>query len=165
MAKSMNKVTLLGNLGSDPEISTLPSGTMLAKCSLATTDRYQDKASGEWKEQTEWHRLVFWDGLAKTAGDYLKKGSQVLVEGKIKYGQYSGNDGITRYTTDIQVRDLYMLGKREDGGSSSYNLPSNQNYQQSPNNYNNNPTSAGSIIAEQLASHLTPDTEDDDIPF
>jgi single-strand DNA-binding protein len=138
---------------------------MLAKCSLATTDRYLDKSTNEWKEQTEWHRLTFWEPQAKIAADYLKKGSQVLIEGRIKYGQYTGNDGITRYTTEIVVKDLYMLGKREDGGSSSYNPPSNQNYQQPPSNFNNNSSSAGSIIAEQLASHLTPDTEDDDIPF
>ena len=155
MAKSMNRVTLCGNLGSDPEISTLPSGTMLAKFSLATTESYKDKTTGEWKENTEWHRLVLWDNFAKIAGDYLKKGNKILVEGRIKYGQYVGQDGQTRYTTDIVVTDLIMMGKSEGGGN--WSGGNSQANAQSP--------SAGSMIADQLAGHLTPDTEDDDIPF
>ena len=155
MAKSMNRVTLCGNLGADPEVSTLPSGTMLAKVNLATTESYKDKTTGEWKENTDWHRLVLWENLAKIAGDYLKKGSKVLVEGRIKYGQYVGQDGQTRYTTDIVVSDLVMMGKNEGGGGNFWgNFQANE---QSP--------SAGSMIADQLAGHLTPDVEDDDIPF
>jgi len=158
MAKSMNRVTLCGNLGSDPEISTLPSGTMLAKFNLATTESYKDKNTGEWKENTEWHRLVLWDSLAKVAGDYLKKGNKILVEGRIKYGQYVGQDGQTRYTTDIVVSDLIMLGKNESGGNFG------GGYQPNEQQANKTP-SAGSVIADQLAGHLTPDVEDDDIPF
>jgi len=157
MAKSMNRVTLCGNLGSDPEISTLPSGTMLAKVSLATTESYKDKNTGEWKENTEWHRLVLWESLAKIASDYLKKGNKVLVEGRIKYNQYVDRDGQTRYSTDIVVNDLIMMGKNEGGNWSGGNFQANEQSNQSP--------SAGSMIAEQLAGHLTPDVEDDDIPF
>ena len=157
MAKSMNRVTLCGNLGADPEISTLPSGTMLAKVSLATTESYKDKTTGEWKENTEWHRLVLWDHLAKIAGDYLRKGHKVLIEGKIKYGQYVAQDGQTRYTTDIVVNDLIMMNKSESGNFAGGNFQASESSNQSP--------SAGSMIANQLAGHLTPDVEDDDIPF
>ncbi|MDR0926904.1 MAG: single-stranded DNA-binding protein [Ignavibacteria bacterium] len=163
----MNRVTLLGNLGGDPEFSTLPSGTMLAKVSLATTERYLDKSTNEWKETTDWHRLVFWDSLAKTAADYLKKGSQILVEGRIKYGQYTGNDGVTRYTTDIQVRDMYMLGHRGEGNSNNGGGDF-AGYQPTPPpsaKYNSPASSTGSAIADQLAGNLTPDGDDADIPF
>lgn len=154
MAKSMNRVTLCGNLGSDPETSTLPSGTMLAKVSLATTESYKDKTTGEWKENTDWHRLVMWDNLAKIAGEYLRKGSKVLIEGRIKYSQYVDRDGQTRYSTDIVVSDLIMMSKSEAGGfAHEGNSQANQSY------------SAGSAITDQLAGHLTPDVEDDDVPF
>jgi single-strand DNA-binding protein len=158
MAKSMNRVTLCGNIGSDPEISTLPSGTMLAKVSLATTESYKDKATDAWKETTEWHRLVFWDYLAKYVGDYLKKGQKILVEGKIKYSQYVGNDGQTRYGTDIIVSNVIPMSGRNDAGENT-GAGNFQQFQQ------NQSSSAGSVIADQLAGHLTPDMEDDDIPF
>ena len=157
MAKSMNRVTLCGNLGTDPEVSTLSSGLMLAKFSLATSESYKDKNTGEFKENTEWHRIVLWDNLAKIAGDYLKKGSKVLIEGRIKYGDYVGQDGIKRYTTDIVVNDLILLDRKEGGSFGGGNFPPNEPQNQAP--------SAGSMIADQLAGHLTPDVEDDDIPF
>jgi single-strand DNA-binding protein len=158
MAKSMNRVTLCGNLGSDPEISTLPSGVMLAKASLATTESYKDKNTGEWKENIEWHRLVMWDNLAKIAGEYLRKGNKILIEGRIKYGQYMAQDGQTRYTTDIVVNDLIMMNKSDSVGGD--NFQQNQINEQSESTYSN-----ASAIVEKLASHLTPDVENDDIPF
>jgi single-strand DNA-binding protein len=158
MASSLNRVILCGNLGSDPEITTLPSGIMLAKFSLATTERYKDKTTDEWKENTDWHRIVCWDSWAKAAS-YLKKGSKVLIEGSIKYGQYTGNDNVVRYTTDIRVSSLVYLDRKEDreGGG---NAPTNRSYSPPPAQ----PASAGSMIADQLAGALTPDM-DDDIPF
>ena len=158
MAKSMNRVTLCGNLGTDPEVSTLSSGLMLAKFSLATSESYKDKNTGEFKENTEWHRIVLWDFLAKFAADYLKKGNKVLVEGRIKYEQYVGQDGQTKYATKIVVNELIPMNKNESGGSfGGGNFPPNEPQNQAP--------SAGSMIADQLAGHLTPDVEDDDIPF
>jgi len=159
MAKSMNRVTLCGNLGADPEISTLPSGLMVAQVSLATTESYKDKNTGEWKENTEWHRLVLWDFLAKFAADYLKKGNKVLVEGRIKYEQYVGQDGQTKYATKIVVNELIPMNKNESGGNFA-----GGNFQSNEHQANKTP-SAGSVIADQLAGHLTPDVEDDDIPF
>ena len=151
---SVNRVTLVGNLGADPEVINTATGQVLAKVSLATTDRYKDKATGETKEQTEWHRLVFWNDLAETAGKWLKKGTPIYVEGRIKYGQYTGNDGITRYTTDIVVSTMQMLGQKGNTPDSGNNTERTTNTDRTPTNN----------VAEYLSSSVTPDI-DDDIPF
>ncbi|OGU14746.1 MAG: hypothetical protein A2X61_03935 [Ignavibacteria bacterium GWB2_35_12] len=113
MAISLNRVTLIGNLGADPDMKSIPQGNSVCTISLATTDSYKDK-SGEFKETTEWHRIVFWDSLADLASKYLKKGSKIYVEGKLKHRSYE-KDGITRYMTEIQARSMIMLSKEVEG--------------------------------------------------
>jgi single-strand DNA-binding protein len=113
---SVNKVILVGNLGADPEIRYLPNGDAVANIRLATTESWKDKATGEKKELTEWHRVVFYRKLAEIAGQYLKKGSQIYVEGRIRTRKWQGQDGQDRYTTEIEANEMQMLGRREGMG-------------------------------------------------
>jgi len=146
MANSINRVTILGNLGNDPEIRTTNTGSTIATLSIATSESYKDK-SGNWQETTEWHRIKLWDRLAERASQYLRKGSKVYIEGKLKYGSYE-KDGITRYTTDIIGLSLIMLDKREQSGG---DFTSTSNYNQ------------GSSAGQTSQQH---DQDfDDDVPF
>jgi single-strand DNA-binding protein len=113
---SVNKVIIVGNLGADPETRYLPSGEAVANIRVATTDRWKDKASGEMKEVTEWHRISFFGRLAEIAGEYLKKGSQVYVEGSIRTRKWQDKDGQDRYTTEIRGDVMQMLGSRAGSG-------------------------------------------------
>ncbi|TSE28517.1 Single-stranded DNA-binding protein [Tepidimonas thermarum] len=116
---SVNKVILVGNCGRDPEIRYLPSGQPVASVSIATSSRRKDRNSGEVVENTQWHRVTFYDRLAEIAGEYLKKGRPVYVEGRLKYGKYTGQDGVERNTVDIIATELQLLGAREGMGSPS----------------------------------------------
>lgn len=113
---SVNKVIIVGNLGRDPETRYTPSGEALATISVATTDTWRDKASGEKKENTEWHRIVFFGKLAEIAGQYLKKGSQVYIEGSLRTRKYTDKDGVEKYATDIRADSMQMLGSRQGMG-------------------------------------------------
>ncbi len=113
---SVNKVILVGNLGKDPETRYAPSGDAVVNITVATTDTWKDKASGEKKEATEWHRVVFFGKLAEIAGQYLKKGRQVYIEGSLKTRKWQGQDGQDRYTTEIVASEMKMLGSREGMG-------------------------------------------------
>ena len=113
---SVNKVIIVGNLGADPETRFLPSGEAVANIRVATTETWKDKQSGEKKEATEWHRVAFFGRLAEIAGEYLKKGSQVYVEGSLRTRKWQDKDGQDRYTTEIRGDVMKMLGKREGGG-------------------------------------------------
>lgn len=115
---SVNKVILVGNLGADPEMRYLPSGDAVANIRIATTDRYKDKATGEMKEVTEWHSVSFFGRLAEIVGEYLKKGSSVYVEGKLKTRKWQAQDGTDRYSTGIVADSMQMLGgtKRDGAG-------------------------------------------------
>lgn len=148
MAKSLNRVTLLGNLGADPEFRTTPNGQAVATLSLATTSSYRDK-NGERIEQTEWHRLVCWERLAEISRDYLRKGSKIYTEGRLKSRSYEDKDKITRYTTEIIVSELILLTPK-DGQSSSES------------------TSRGSANVTSNVAPVEPETHDyteDDVPF
>lgn len=116
---SVNKVILVGNLGRDPETRTFPSGDQVCNVTLATTDRWKDKQSGEMREATEWHRLVFNGRLAEIAAQYLRKGSQIYVEGAIRTRKYTDKDGVEKYATDIRVDQMQMLGSRQGQGGPS----------------------------------------------
>ena len=116
MAASVNKVILVGNLGRDPELRSFPNGGQVANVTLATTRRWRDKQSGERREETEWHRLVFNNRLAEIAGQYLRKGSQIYVEGSIRTRKWQGQDGQDRYSTEIRVDQMQMLGGRQGMG-------------------------------------------------
>jgi len=118
MAKGVNKVILLGNLGSDPELRYTPSGTAVATFSIATNERWPDK-DGNVQEHTEWHRVVCWRKLAEIAGEYLKKGRPVFIEGKLKTRNWEDQNGVKRYQTEIIANNLQMLGSRGEADSSS----------------------------------------------
>jgi single-strand DNA-binding protein len=113
---SVNKVIIVGNLGADPETRYMPNGDAVTNIRVATTDRWKDKTSGEMKEATEWHRIAFFGKLATIAGEYLKKGSQVYVEGSLRTRKWQDKDGQDRYTTEIRGDVMQMLGRREGGG-------------------------------------------------
>ena len=148
---SVNKVTIIGNLGRDPENRYLPSGEQVTSIAVATTDRWRDKATGDMKEQTEWHRISFFGKLAEIAGQYLKKGSQVYVEGRIRTRKYTDRDGIERHATEIIGDTMQMLGSKQDSGNGG----------QSGNNGRNSYSEA-----KQTGRRPAPQTDDDsDIPF
>jgi len=114
---SINKVILIGNLGRDPEVRYTPSGAAICNITVATSRNWKDKTSGEKMEETEWHRVVFYDRLAEIAGEYLKKGRPVYVEGRLKTRKWQDKDGADKYTTEIIADNMQLLGGREGGGA------------------------------------------------
>ena len=116
MARGVNKVILVGNLGADPETRYSASGTAMCSIRIATTDSWKDKQTGEKQERTEWHRIKFFGRLAEIAGEYLKKGQQVYIEGALRTDKYTDKEGVERYTTDIIANEMQMLGGRGEGG-------------------------------------------------
>jgi single-strand DNA-binding protein len=113
---SVNKVILIGNLGRDPEVRYAPSGSAICNVTIATSRQWKDKTSGEKQEETEWHRVVFYDRLAEIAGEYLKKGRPVYVEGRLKTRKWTDKDGVEKYTTEIVADQMQLLGSREGMG-------------------------------------------------
>ena len=116
MARGINKVILVGNLGADPESRFSTAGAQVTTIRIATSESWRDKQTGEQQERTEWHRVKFFGKLAEIAGEYLRKGSQVYVEGSLRTDKYTGQDGVERYTTDIIANEMQMLGGRGEGG-------------------------------------------------
>jgi single-strand DNA-binding protein len=117
MAKSVNKVILIGTLGKDPELKYTPQGTAVCKFSMATNESYKDKASGEWKERTEWHNIVCWQRTAEVASEYLKKGGKCYIEGRLTTRSWDDKDsGQKRYMTEVVANDLVLLGSKGEGG-------------------------------------------------
>ncbi len=114
---SVNKVILIGNLGRDPEVRYAPSGSAICNVTLATTRNWKSKDSGERQEETEWHRVVFYDRLAEIAGEYLKKGRPVYVEGRLKTRKWTDKDGVEKYTTEVIADQMQLLGSRGGGGA------------------------------------------------
>lgn len=149
----INKVTLIGNLGKDPEIRHLESGTMVGKFSLATNESYKDK-SGEWQTQTEWHDIVVWRGLAERAERDLKKGSLCYVEGKLTHRKYQDKDGNDRYITEVVANNIRLLEKRETTNSTYDNFPSIESPANGP---------SSSAVKDSASDQLQ--AEDDDLPF
>ncbi len=124
----LNKVTLIGNLGADPEVRYLPSGGSVTNISLATTRRWKDRQSGERREHTEWHRVVFFNRLAEVAGEYLRKGSQVYIEGRIQTRKWQDQSGQDRYSTEIIAEEMQMLGSRSGGTANLGDNPQQGGY-------------------------------------
>ncbi|KLR11630.1 single-stranded DNA-binding protein [Enterobacter hormaechei subsp. hormaechei] len=163
MAKGINKVILVGNLGQDPEVRYLPSGGAVCSLTLATSESWRDKATGELKEQTEWHRVVLFGKLAEVAGEYLRKGSQVYIEGQLRTRKWTDQAGVEKYTTEVVVNvggTMQMLGGRNSGGA-----PAGGGQQQGGNQF-----SGGARSRAQQQSAPTPSNEppmdfDSDIPF
>ena len=131
MARGVNKVILIGNLGQDPELRYTGSGTAVCNMRLATTESYKDR-DGNQVENTEWHNVVAWARLAEICGEYLKKGSQAYFEGQLQTRQWEDRDGNTRYTTEVKVREMTMLGGRGDGGGGGYDTNDGFDQSQSP---------------------------------
>ena len=119
MSKGVNKVILIGNLGNDPEVRYTPTGTAVTTISLATSETWKDKQSGEVQERTEWHRVVFFGRLAEVVGEYLKRGSKAFVEGSLRTRKWQDKNGQDRYTTEIVASDLQMLDSRSSGVASN----------------------------------------------
>jgi single-strand DNA-binding protein len=119
MARGVNKVILVGNLGRDPEVRYTPSGSAVANVTIATSDQWKDKQTGEQQERTEWHRVVFFNRLAEVVAEYVKKGQQIYVEGRIQTRKWQDQSGQDRYTTEIVANEMQMLGGRGGGSASS----------------------------------------------
>jgi len=119
MARGVNKVILVGNLGKDPEVRYMPSGGAVANVTIATSEQWKDKQTGEQKERTEWHNVVFYQRLAEIVGEYLKKGSQVYVEGSLRTRKWQDKEGRDRWTTEIVASEMQMLGSRGGAGAPS----------------------------------------------
>lgn len=166
---SINKVILIGNLGRDPEVRYTPNGAAVCNVSVATTRNWKDKNSGDKVEETEWHRVVFYDRLAEIAGEYLKKGRPVYVEGRLKTRKWQDKDGKDNYTTEIVAEQMQLLGGREGGGGG---YGGNQG---GPEDYSQEAPSAPSRPSARPAPAPAPrpapksstgfDDMDDDIPF
>lgn len=155
MARGVNKVILVGHLGRDPEVRYAPSGQAIANVSIATTEGWKDKNTGEKQERTEWHRVVFFQRLAEIAGEYLKKGSQVYIEGRLQTRKWQDKEGQDRYTTEIVANDMQMLGSRA-GGQAAPADDFNQD-QPAPRAQKEKSGAPASVAAT--------DDFDDDIPF
>ncbi|MCY4605786.1 MAG: single-stranded DNA-binding protein [Gemmatimonadetes bacterium] len=158
MARGVNKVILIGNLGSDPEVRYTPNGAPVANFSLATSESWNDRNTGERQERTEWHRLVLWSKLAEIAGQYLKKGAKIYVEGRLQTRSWDDQSGQKRYTTEVVVNDMQMLDSRGEGGGSGdrdagYNPPGDP--------------SGGQNVGPAAQPTAPPPSggDDDDLPF
>lgn len=166
MARGINKVILIGNLGADPDVKYMPSGDAVTNLSLATSESWKDKSSGENVERTEWHRVVCFRRLGEIAGEYLKKGSKVYIEGKLQTRKWQGQDGQDRYTTEIVANELQMLDSRGGpggGDSASYNQSHDQSpgQAQSPSQGQGQPQPAAAATSSPAGMN----DFDDDIPF
>jgi single-strand DNA-binding protein len=156
-SRGVNKVILVGNLGNDPEVRYLPNGGAVANLTLATSESWRDKQTGETKEKTEWHRVVLFGKLAEVAGEYLRKGSQIYIEGKLNTRKWTDQAGVEKYTTEIHVNvggTMQMLGGKQEGASKNGG-PANKQQQGRP---------------QQQSQPTAPQNEppmdfDDDIPF
>ena len=150
MARGVNKVILIGNLGNDPEVRYTPNGNAVANVTLATSNAWRDKQTGEMQERTEWHRIVFFNRLAEIVNEYLHKGSKIYVEGSLRTRKWQDKSGIDRYTTEIIANEMQMLDNRNNGGA---------------NHGNQNRQSDQSQSSDMEPASIPHDNFDDDIPF
>lgn len=171
MARGVNKVIIVGNCGQDPETRFMPSGGAVTNLSIATSESWKDKNTGDQQERTEWHRVVFFNRLAEIAGEYVKKGSKLYVEGSLRTRKWQGQDGQDRYTTEIVASEMQMLDSRggQQGGG-DYQQSSNQQYGQQSAPQQNTPQQQAPSAPQQgqNAPQQAPqgmDSFDDDIPF
>ena len=165
----LNKVTLIGRLGADPEVKSMPSGGSVTNITLATSRRWKDKQSGERRDETEWHRITFFNRIAEVVGEYLRKGSLIYVEGRIRTRKWQDQNGQDRYTTEIIAEQMQMLDSKS-GGTANFDETSNNN-----TNFNNNQTfspqqqSAAPVATNNPLPNTPPPASyedfDDDIPF
>ena len=156
MARGVNKVILIGNLGADPEVRYMTNGEAVANLSLATSETWKDKDTGENKERTEWHRVVYYRRMAEIAGEYLKKGSKIYVEGKIRTRKWQDQSGQDRYTTEIYGEEMQMLDRLGGQQGADAGFSNNANPRSAP------PPAAAADMAMNAGSSKA---FDDDIPF
>jgi single-strand DNA-binding protein len=154
---SVNKVILVGRLGKDPEVRYLPDGGAVCNITLATSETWKDKTSGEKQEKTEWHRVTFYRKLAEIAGEYLKKGREIYVEGRLETRKWTDKEGRDRYTTEIIANEMQMLGSRPSGGSEAM--------ESGPKAAAAEPAGGGVKPAAKKSGGASFDDMDDDIPF
>src|SRR6187402_2163828 len=160
MARGINKVILVGNLGQDPETRYMPSGKAVTNLRLATSDSWKDKQTGEQREQTEWHSVVMYDRLAEIAAEYLRKGSQIYVEGRLRTRKWQDKEGRDRYTTEINCNEMQMLGSRAGGAGGERSGPSEPRAERSAA-----PAAAGGGSRAAPTGGGDEAPFDDDIPF
>lgn len=182
MARGVNKVILVGNLGQDPETRYMPSGGAVTNVTVATSESWKDKQTGEPQERTEWHRVTFYNRLGEIAGEYLKKGSKIYVEGSLRTRKWQDQSGQDRYTTEIIASEMQMLDSRGQGGGDNYSAPQrNQNNFQNNNSQNapqgnapqnaqpsygqNNNSNNNQNRNQNAPQEAAMDSFDDDIPF
>ena len=160
MARGVNKVILVGNLGNDPDVKYTADGRAIANISLATTDSWKDKNTGEQQDRTEWHRVVFFNRLAEIVSEYLKKGAQDYVEGRLQTSKWQDQSGADRYTTEIVASEMQMLGGRSGGTADFGGAPVGGGQQPQQQRPQQQPSAAAPAAAAPMMGDL-----DDDIPF
>ena len=159
MARGVNKVILVGNLGKDPETRYMPSGSAVTNLTLATSESWKDKQTGEQQDRTEWHKIAMFGRLAEIAAEYLRKGSQIYVEGKLRTRKWQDKEGKDRYTTEIIASEMKMLGSRSGAGAPSYDAGDDANATRAPAR----PAAAGAKAPGKGPAGIA--DMDDDIPF
>jgi single-strand DNA-binding protein len=159
MARGVNKVIIVGNLGQDPDTKAMPSGMSVTNLRIATSESWKDKTSGEMKEQTEWHSVAMFGRLAEIAGEYLRKGSQVYIEGRLRTRKWQDKTGNDRYTTEIVANEMQMLGSRSGGGSGGASS------ERGGDKTGSAPRDSGGEYGEPVKSSTEKADFDDDIPF
>lgn len=169
-SRGINKVIILGTLGQDPEVKYMPSGGAVCNISLATSEQWNDKTSGEKKEQTEWHRVVIFGKLAEVAGEYLRKGSQVYIEGKLRTRKWTDQSGVEKYTTEIVLQPMNGVmqmvgGKREDVGQQRQQTGNNQFSGQAQGGWGQPQMPKNQQRQQSAPSNEPPMDFDDTIPF
>ena len=166
MAKGVNKVILVGNVGGDPETKYMPSGGAVTNLSIATSESWKDKQTGQAQERTEWHRVVFFNRLAEIASEYVKKGSKVYLEGSLRTRQWE-QDGVKRYSTEIVASEMQMLDSREGGTQQQQQAPQQRQQQQAPKQRQQAPQqqAQNQQQARQAVEGGFDASFDDDIPF
>ena len=162
---SVNKVILIGNLGKDPEVRYMPSGSAICSVTIATSRQWKDKTSGDRQEETEWHRVTFFDRMAEIAGEYLKKGKSVYVEGRIKTRKYTDKDGVEKYATEIIATDMQLLGGREGGAGGAGAGAADADMGSAPAARSAAPARSAPAPKPAAKSSTGFDDMDDDIPF
>ncbi|HWU76557.1 MAG TPA: single-stranded DNA-binding protein [Rhodanobacter sp.] len=167
MARGINKVIIVGNLGADPEMRHTGGGTAVTTLNVATSESWTDKQSGEKVEKTEWHRVKMFGRLAEIAGDYLKKGRQVYIEGSLRTDKYTDKQGIERYSTDIIASEMQMLGGNEGGGGGGSSRPQGGGQRQGGGNYGGSSRDHDDRSAPSRSAPAPADSgfADDEIPF
>ena len=169
MAGSINKVILIGNLGKDPEVKYLEGGVALAKFPLATSETYKDRSTGEKKSTTEWHNVILWRGLAEVAEKYIRKGSLVYIEGKLRTRSWEDQDGNKKYTTEVVADNMTMLGGRKDNEQSFTPDPisAEQPQQHVQQEVSSQPSTTDTkpVVEQPVAEQSVVDDSTDDLPF